>query len=146
MTDKIKDRFLAASFVLGTFFVAILAFGADAIVEPTTPSDAIGFLGPILEAFKSKNWAAFAALLIMILVYGVRQLGLPFLKDKPALLALISQLVGCVAAISVALYSGTPVWSAVLGGMFISAAASGFWSSLFKFILPKPKSEVESGK
>lgn len=144
--EGMKNRFLGLSFVFGTFLVACFAW-ADGLMEPTNPGEAIGFLSPLVEAFKNKNWAVFAALIIMLVVYGVRQLGLPFLKDKPDLLAMLSQLVGCVAAVAVALYSGQPVWSAILGGLFIGAAASGFWSSLFKFVLPKPKSEVlESGK
>lgn len=141
-----KNRFLGFSFIFGTFLVACIAW-ADGLLEPTNPGEAIGLLGPILEAFKNKNWSVFVAVLIMLIVYAVRSLGLPFLKDKPDLLAIVSQFVGCVAAIAIALYSGTPVWSAIAGGLFISAAASGMWSSLFKFILPKPKAEaVESGK
>lgn len=143
--EGIKNRFLGLSFVLGTFMIACLAW-ADGLIEPANPGEAIGLLGPIIEAFKNKNWAVFAAILIMLVVYGVRQLGLPFLKDKPDLLAVLSQLVGCIAAVAISLYAGTPIWSAIAGGLFIGAAASGFWSTLFKFVLPKPKSEVESGK
>lgn len=143
--EGIKNRFLGLSFVLGTFMIACLAW-ADGLIEPANPGEAIGLLGPIVEAFKSKNWAVFSAIIIMLVVYGVRQLGLPFLKDKPDLLAVLSQLVGCIAAVAISLYAGTPIWSAIAGGLFIGAAASGFWSTLFKFVLPKPKSEVESGK
>lgn len=144
--EGMRNRFLGLSFVFGTFLIACLAW-ADGLLEPTNPGDAIGYLSPILDAFKNKNWAVFAALLIMLIVYGVRQLGLPFLKDKPEMLALVSQIVGCVAAIAISLYAGTPVWASIAGGLFLSAAASGMWSSIFKFILPKPKSEaLESGK
>jgi hypothetical protein len=140
MENKFRDRFLSISFGIGLLFLSIIAWG-DGLVEPANPGEAMGLLSPLLDSFKNKNWAVFAAVLIMLVVYGVRQLGLPFLKDKPDALAIVSQVIGCISAIAVSLYAGQPIWSAIVGGLFIGAAASGLWSAIFKYILPKPKAE-----
>lgn len=109
---------------------------SPSLMEPTNPGEALGFFGPLIEAFKSKNWEAFAALLIMLLVYGLRIL-VPTLQAKPHVLALISAAVGVVASIAMNLHTQVGVVSSIVSGLFMGAAASGFWSQLFKFVFPK---------
>jgi hypothetical protein len=136
---RIKDRFLIVSFSIVSFFVTGLVW-AD-LVEPQNPTEAMNMIGQIFEAFKSKNWIAVASLIIMILVYAVRMLGLPLLAQKPELLAVLSQFMGCLVAIAAALYANVPIWQALVTGLFLGAAASGFWSSIFKYLLPTKKTE-----
>lgn len=106
------------------------------LMEPTNPGEAIGFMGPLVEAFKSKNWEVFTALLIMIVVYGLRLI-LPSLQTKPHVLALVSGAIGVVSSVAMNLYSKVGILNAIIGGLFLGAAASGFWSQLFKFVFPK---------
>lgn len=108
---------------------------SPSLTEPTNPGEALGFFGPLIEAFKAKNWEVFAALLIMIVVYGLR-LMVPTLQAKPQVLAIISASIGVVSSIAMSLYSKTGILSAIISGLFMGAAASGFWSQLFKFVFP----------
>jgi hypothetical protein len=132
---KIKDRFLL-SIAATTAVVVIPTCALADLAEPADPGQALGMLGQLIEAVKVKNWGVLASILIMLLVYGMRQIGLPKLKDKPALLAVVSQGLGCLVGIAMSLYTGANLWNALLGGLFIGAAASGFWSAIFKYLLP----------
>ncbi len=115
---------------------SIPASPTPSLMEPTNPGEAIGFMGPLVEAFKSKNWEVFTALLIMIVVYGLRLI-LPSLQTKPHVLALVSGAIGVVSSVAMNLYSKVGILNAIIGGLFLGAAASGFWSQLFKFIFPQ---------
>ena len=115
---------------------SIPASPTPSLMEPTNPGEAIGFMGPLIEAFKAKNWEVFTALLIMIVVYGLRLI-LPSLQTKPHVLALVSGGIGVVSSVAMNLYSKVGILNAIIGGLFLGAAASGFWSQLFKFIFPQ---------
>jgi hypothetical protein len=139
--EKLRERFLMVSFGLVVMLTSFIAYAE--LIEPKDPAEAVGLVGQIIEAIKVKNWGVLASLVIMLIVYGIRMIGLPYLQKKPEHLALVSQFLGCLATMAISLYAGGSVLNAIIGGLFIGAAASGFWSAVFKFILPKPKAEQQ---
>lgn len=108
------------------------------LVEPQDPGQVFSWIGVLATIVKAKQWPMLAAVILMLLVYAVRMLVLPVLKVGSDWLALISALMGCAMGVATGLYAGVPVLQALVGGIFVGSAASGLWSLLFKFVLPKP--------
>lgn len=111
--------------------------------EPANPGEVFSWIGTIANLVKGKQWPMLAAVILMLLVYAIRMLLLPMLKPGPEVLGIVTAALGAVMGIATGLYAGVPVLQAIVGGLFIGAAASGLWEQLFKFILPKSKSESQ---
>ncbi len=109
------------------------------IVAPPVPEsnfDAIKLLPSIWKALKDKNWAIAVSLLIMLLVWAGRKFVVPGLNPSavPLVVAGMGLLVGLAGSIG----AGAPIIPSLLSGLFVGAAASGFWEQIFKhFLSPK---------
>lgn len=116
------------------------AFG-DGVLPPENIDQALKLLPMLLEMVQMKNWGMVAALAIMLVTYLFRMYILPKLAINDRALPLVSGGMGVLLAVAVSLAAGQPWGAAIASGVFIGAAASGFWSAVFKYVLPvaKPK-------
>ena len=92
----------------------------------------------IIDAFEGARWGVAAGAILLALVWIFRKLTAGRLPPKLA--PIISAAVAVVLAMAGGLYGGAVWYDAVLTGLLVGGAASGFWSLLGKYILPLPKS------
>jgi len=97
-----------------------------------------------VEAFQLGNWGPAVGLAIMLLVWFL----VSFLWTTFPSVALpwLSAGLGIVSAVATDLIAGRPWWKALLSGLTMGAAASGFWSMLGKYILEAIKKPGHKSK
>lgn len=101
-----------------------------------TPTDALGLLPTLLAAIKSDQWGVVAAVLLMLLLYLGKLFLFPELSSGWT--AFLSAAVPVLSMLAAALFTGTPVLQSMVQALFLSAAASGFWSWVGSRLLPAP--------
>jgi hypothetical protein len=131
---------------ISLFFVLplIAAFDAFANALPEVPdaiNDALLLLPEIFAAVSTKQWAVVAALAILIFVFLLNKY---IIKAEEYAnkhwLPLVSAGTGILIAWAAQLYglegdmSLSMIGSIILNGLFVGAAASGFWDIFVKFI------------
>jgi len=108
----------------------------EEVVEtiPTTDQEAVEDALALWKALNSQDWPLAIGFLVMILVYIANRFGL---KDKIGKKAIpyVSLAIGVLAAVGVALASGSSVAVALEAGVLAGLAAVGSWEVLFKKIL-----------
>ena len=106
---------------------------------PTTDQEAVEDALALWKALNSQDWPLAIGFLVMILVYIANRFGL---KDKIGKKAIpyVSLAIGVLAAVGVALASGSSVAVALEAGVLAGLAAVGSWEVLFKKILGDSKS------
>lgn len=92
---------------------------------PVTYEDAEDAFIALLAAGKAGEWAIFAGLLLMLLIWVARKFVFPRVEGPAVAWATAG--VGTLAYIAVALAVGTPVLSAIVTGFMTGAMASGLW-------------------
>lgn len=110
-----------------------LAQDAGAVPAIPTPDNVGGFASAVLDAIRSKNWGLLAALIVLLVVWGVRKFGgnkLPFLASK-----LGGLIVNFVASFALAFGGLCAAGATVTAGLLLQAAevaflAAGGWSCL----------------
>jgi hypothetical protein len=125
----------------------IAAFQAFAKALPGAPegiNDALLLLPEIFASISTKQWSVVAALFILIVVFLLNKY---IIKAEEYAnkhwLPVVSAGTGILIAWAAQLYTvdGSLGWSSVtpilLNGLFVGAAASGFWDILVKFVLRK---------
>lgn len=124
---------------------AMLA-GIFAWATPEVPTDATQVLALIPEVMKAlnvKNWTMLAALVILIGVWALRTYVLPKDGSHDDKLPIYSAIIGVLVSVAGYLYEGTGTWyQAVLSGIFVGNAASGFWDMLVSRLVKKPTPEL----
>jgi hypothetical protein len=110
---------------------------AAEVKPPESPEQALGLLPALMAAIRSGNWAVVASLGIMLAIYLLRMFVLPKLKVSASKLPYISAGVGILIAFAANLGAGQSWIAALLSGLTMGAAASGFWSLIGSSILPK---------
>lgn len=105
---------------------------------PTTDQEAVEDALALWKALNSQDWPLAIGFLVMILVYIANRFGL---KDKIGKKAIpyVSLAIGVLAAVGVALASGSSVAVALEAGVLAGLAAVGSWEVLFKKILGDSK-------
>lgn len=93
----------------------------------------------LVSAAGQAHWAVLAGAVLMVLVWTFRKVT----KDRLPVkwLPLVTQGLGLVVAVAEMLIADVVWWQALLFGVFVGGAASGFWSTLGKYILPAPAPE-----
>lgn len=110
---------------------------------PTTDQEAVEDALALWEALNSQDWPLAIGFLVMILVYIANRFGL---KDKIGKKAIpyVSLAMGVLAAVGVALASGSSVAVALEAGVLAGLAAVGSWEVLFKKILGSSEAPASS--
>jgi len=114
-------------------FISFILFPLFLIAAPTVPTDPMGALKlvqDIYAAILTKNWAMVGSLVVFVLVYAYRTFILPKTKFSPKILPLISAGIGIAVAVAGNIFIGDSFLQAIIGGVFIGNAASGFWSTV----------------
>jgi hypothetical protein len=99
------------------------------VVNPDNPSEIWAFIS---RAFTGKQWGAFAAGILMFLVWGVK-LFLPKIPKEH--LPIVAAALGMVTSVAISLSLGWIWYKALINGLLIGGAAIGFWELLSKYIL-----------
>ena len=117
----------------------------EVVVEtiPTTDQEAVEDALALWKALNSQDWPLAIGFLVMILVYIANRFGL---KDKIGKKAIpyVSLAIGVLAAVGVALASGSSVAVALEAGVLAGLAAVGSWEVLFKKILGSSEAPASS--
>lgn len=110
---------------------------------PTTDQEAVEDALALWKALNSQDWPLAIGFLVMILVYIANRFGL---KDKIGKKAIpyVSLAIGVLAAVGVALASGSSVAVALEAGVLAGLAAVGSWEVLFKKILGSSEAPASS--
>jgi hypothetical protein len=112
---------------------------AEPAPEIKTDEEAVGVVNQVVGAAKEGKWGLVAGLVIMLLVYGIRRVGL--LSKVPAQwipwVAAGLSIVGYIAG--ALMVDGATIVDALVGGFTVGASAAGLWEMLFKHILPAQK-------
>ena len=131
----------------------------DAAAEGGTPSldadsgadDAIAVVSAMVEAFKGGNIGLGIGLLLMLLVWLLRSLKIPFVnttilaKVPPKAMPWVAATLGIVGSIGVELMAGQLHWGmAIVNGIFIGATTVGLWEMIGKKFLPNGKAAEEA--
>lgn len=109
-----------------------------AVPVPVNTEDPGEILSYIARAFNGKTWGAFAAGVLMLLVW-VGRLIMPRLPAKA--LPWVAASLGMLFAVATALSVGWVWWRAILNGLTVGFAAGGLWSLLGKYLLPTKDAE-----
>lgn len=143
-------RALALLMILGLMLVAVAAWAGgppDALAPPDPDTDAAGWADAIYSAVSAGQWSVVAGLALLGLVWGVRKAG-PWLIDRPGMRWLRTDRGGVVVSVvgglaidaAAALAAGRP--PSIVGGLVLSAIASGTWTLSRRMIDPRDTSPV----
>jgi hypothetical protein len=86
------------------------------------------------------NWAVVAGAAIMVLIWAFRYFLQGRLPSK--WIPLIVAAVGVGSYIGTALVAGQPVQTVLIDGLLASGAATIFWSTVGKYLMPKSAGQV----
>ena len=130
--------------LLAVPLLAVLSLVAYAQAAPM-PSDPVGLVQFIVDAYKAKNWQPLVSASIALLVYGYQ-----WLSTKTSLLSKIpgkavpwvAMAMGTLAAIGTGLLDTSMPWYLdAAHGLATGAAATGLWEALFQYVLPAPPAQ-----
>ena len=106
--------------------------------------DPAGTVSEIIQAFQDGRWAVGAGLLVMFLVWILREYIWKYIPKN--IVPWLALSLAMVVTVAVGLVAGTVWWQALIDGLLTGSVAMAFWSMLFKHILPnKNKKTPQEG-
>jgi len=113
-------------------------------VEVQGEGDVVGLVGKIVQSAQSKNWSLLTGAIILILVWAFNYVVLRFVTMPtwwPKALPWVSMAIGLLSQFGLALLAGEGWAQALNTGVQVGLLASGSWSALGKYFLPKPEAK-----
>lgn len=127
--------------LLSMSFALVFAFCFSAlaqVTEPTSVDQAVGFLPQIISAFGQGKALLGCALLVLVLVFAVKQYVLPKVNVGTNVLPWLSVGLGILSALAVGVSGGATPGQAALA-LLSGPAASSLWDLILKHLMPQPK-------
>jgi len=118
-------------------FVIAFCFSALAqVAEPTSVDQAVGFIPQIISAFGAGKALLACALIVLVLVFAVKQYVLPKVNLSTNILPWVSVLLGVLSALAVGISGGATPGQAALA-LLSGPAASSLWDLILKHLVPQ---------
>jgi hypothetical protein len=121
----------------------LLSFAmAQDLAEPETVEEVAVLVEQTQSMFQAGDYTAGAALLLMLVVFLIRKFLWKSIPGK--YIPYVTIATATAVEVSVALYAGEPVVSAVMGGLSMGLAAVGGWEAVGRKLLkssPVPVAE-----
>ena len=102
---------------------------------PETYDDVEDSVIALVAAGKAQEWAIFAGILLMILVWAARKF--VFTRVSGPVVPWATAATGTLAYVAIALATGVPVLSAIFTGFLTGATATGLWELLGRQVLDR---------
>lgn len=119
------------------FLVSFCMTAFAQVTEPGSVDQAVGMLPGIIAAFQTAKPLLGCALIVLILVFVIKQYILPKLNVSTSILPWVSVVLGILSAIAVGVSGGASPAQAAMA-MLSGPAASSFWDMILKYFAPKP--------
>lgn len=111
---------------------------AQAVSEPASVDQAVGFIPQIISLFGQGKALLACALIVLVLVFAVKQYVLPKVNLSTNVLPWVSVLLGVLSALAVGVSGGATPGQAALA-LLSGPAASSLWDLILKHLVPQPK-------
>jgi hypothetical protein len=129
--------FAAFALVIG-FCFAVFAQSPTPVSEPASIEQAAGIIPTAIEAFSQGKVLLGCMLLVLIVVFAVKQYVLPKLNVSTSVLPWLSVGLGILSALAVGITGGATAGQAALA-LLSGPAASSLWDMILKHLVPQPK-------
>jgi len=111
------------------------------IEVPETDEEAGVLVGMLLDAISAKSWPVVAGLIMLLLVYLLRKVGLDDLVGAK-LVPWVALGMALISTVGTGLVAGVSIADALVQGVLAGVTAIGGWELLFKHLLGQSKGDT----